>query len=326
MFTDRAHIYVKSGKGGAGCSSFLREKFRPMGGPDGGDGGKGGNVYIVGRKKLNSLAFFRHQRKFYAQNGEPGKGKCQFGRDGEDLYIEVPCGTLVINSQTEELLYDIVEPDKAILLARGGLGGKGNVHFATARKQSPTYAQKGLPGEEFEINLELKLIADIGLVGMPNAGKSTLLKALTRANPKIAAYPFTTLAPNLGVLKIYDKEFVIADIPGLIEGASQGVGLGDDFLRHVERTKYLMHIIDVSGFSGDPLVNYEVIMQELKLYSAKLAAKKQIIVLNKIDVPESAEYIKKIKKELKKKNIFEISAVTGAGKDQLLQEINKLGD
>lgn len=324
MFTDRAHIYVKSGKGGAGCAAFLREKFRPMGGPDGGDGGDGGNVYFVGRNKINSLVLFKHKRTFYAQNGEPGRGKRQFGKDGEDLYIEVPCGTLVLDSLTKDVLFDIVTPDEEILLAKGGLGGKGNVHFATPRKQAPTYAQKGLLGQEFELDLELKLIADIGLVGLPNAGKSTLLKTLTRANPKIAAYPFTTLAPNLGVLKIYDKEFIIADIPGLIEGASQGVGLGDDFLRHIERTEYLLHIIDVSGFSGDPVHNYKTIMNELELYSSKLAAKKQIIVLNKIDIPESAKYIKTIKKELKKKNIFEISAVTGEGKDLLLQEINKL--
>lgn len=317
MFTDQAIIFAKAGKGGAGKSSFLRAKYVPFGGPNGGDGGNGGSVYVVARTKLNSLTEFRLKTEFCAQNGEPGGTKCMFGKKGEDLYIEVPCGTIIKNRDTKKKVIDLVRPDEPFLLAKGGKGGLGNVHFATSRKQAPRYAQPGLPGEEMWLELELKIIADIGIIGLPNAGKSTLLKALTRANPKIANYPFTTLAPNLGVMKIHDREFVLADIPGLIEGAAQGKGLGHDFLRHTERTKYLIHVIDISGFSGDPLQNYDVIMNELKEYSAKLVKKKEIIVLNKADVPESVEYKAAILKKLKAHPHVEISAVTGQGLNEL---------
>lgn len=320
MFTDQASIYVKAGDGGPGKVSFLREKYKPFGGPDGGDGGDGGSIYFIATTKLNSLTEFRHKTEFKAQSGEPGHNKCMFGKKGQDLYIEVPCGTIIKNKKTNKKIIDLTKPDQLFLLAKGGKGGRGNVHFATSRKQAPRYAQPGLPGEEFRLELELKLIADIGIIGMPNAGKSTLLKALTRANPKIANYPFTTLFPNLGVLNLDGEEFILADIPGLIEGAAKGKGLGHDFLRHIDRTKYLLHLVDVSGFSGNPIDNYEIINNELKKYSASLAKKKQIVILNKIDVTESKENIELFLKSVKKTAIICISAVTGEG----LSELKKL--
>ena len=324
MFTDQAQIYVRAGHGGAGKSSFLREKYKPWGGPNGGDGGKGGSVYLLATTKLNSLTNFRHQTDFLAPDGEPGGSKNCFGRDGLDLTIEVPCGTLVVDRKTKQVIVDMLEPEQKFLLAKGGKGGLGNQHFATSRKQAPRYAQPGLPGEEFNLDLELMLIADLGIVGLPNAGKSTLLKVLTKANPKIANYPFTTLSPNLGALIMHKESFIIADIPGLIEGAADGKGLGHDFLRHLERTKYLIHLIDASGFSSDPVESFHTINKELKAYSPKLAKKEQIVVLNKTDVPESADFIKEFKKQTKIRKLIEVSAATGQGIDKLKEKIWEL--
>lgn len=321
MFTDEAEIEVHAGHGGPGGKHFLREKYRPWGGPAGGDGGCGGSIYFVARQNLNSLNYFRNYKEFKAGNGEPGHRNKMAGKDGKDIIIEVPCGTIIKNSQTKKKLVDLIQDNEKFLVARGGKGGLGNYHFATSRNQAPRYAQPGLPGEAFKLSLELKLIADLGIIGLPNAGKSTLLKALTKANPKIAAYPFTTLHPNLGVLSVYDKSFVLADIPGLIEGAAKGVGLGDEFLRHIERTKYILHIIDMTGFSGDPIKNYQIINKELHAYSTKLAKKKQIIILNKIDIPDSAEYIKNFKHKYQTLKCLAVSGVTSDGIDNLIKAI-----
>ncbi|HIP43478.1 MAG TPA: GTPase ObgE, partial [Aquifex aeolicus] len=295
-FIDRVKIYVRAGKGGDGAVAFLREKYRPKGGPAGGDGGKGGNVILVATSSKHTLLDFKYKKHFIAEDGEPGKGKKMHGKKGEDLIIYVPVGTVVKDARTGEIICDLAKDGQRCTVARGGKGGRGNARFATPTNQAPTYAEKGEPGEERWIILELKLIADVGLIGFPNAGKSTLLARLTRANPKIADYPFTTLSPNLGVMELgWDRRLIIADIPGLIEDAHKGAGLGHEFLRHIERTKFLAHIIDVSDFrERDPIQAFEAINKELALYSQELVKKPQIVVANKIDALSDKELIEEL--------------------------------
>ena len=291
MFVDRAKITIKSGKGGNGCVSFRREPFVPEGGPDGGDGGRGGNVVFLADGNMRTLLDFRYKRKYEAQNGEDGRKKKQFGKKGEDLVIRVPAGTVVIDDATGLPMYDLVRPGDSFIAARGGRGGKGNVNFKTPTRQAPNFAEAGGFAKELTVRLELKLIADVGLIGFPNVGKSTLLSVSTSAAPKIANYHFTTLTPNLGVVQIYDSSFVMADIPGLIEGAHDGVGLGLDFLKHVERTRLLIHVVDVSGSEGrDPLEDFEKINEELHAYSETLAEKPQIVAANKMDMATEEQY------------------------------------
>lgn len=328
MFTDYAKILVKSGDGGNGAVSFRREKYVAAGGPDGGDGGKGGDVYFYVNQDLNTLIDFRFKKKFIAENGKNGEGNHRYGKSAEDLYIGVPIGTIIRDAQTNEVLADLSEKDQKELIFPGGRGGKGNSHFATSTRQAPRFSQGGEKGIEKELILELKLIADVGLLGFPNVGKSTFLSRTTSATPKIANYHFTTLEPNLGVVKSeYGDSFVIADIPGIIEGASQGVGLGIQFLRHIERTRLLLHVIDVSGLEGrKPVEDFTVINEELKQYSEKLANRKQIIVANKIDSMQDETLYKELEKMAKEKNIeiFKISAVTGEGLKELLARVTEV--
>lgn len=287
VFLDEVKIFVQAGRGGDGCVSFRREKFVPFGGPDGGKGGKGGDVYLEVDSNLNTLLHFKSRIHWKAPRGQHGRGKNQTGAQGEDLIIPVPPGTVVYDAEAGALLGDLTQPGQRLLVARGGRGGRGNVSFATPTNQAPRIAEKGEPGEERWLRLELKLIADVGIVGKPNAGKSTLLSVVSAARPKIADYPFTTLEPHLGVVQMDHRTFVMADIPGLIEGAHAGAGLGHQFLRHVERTRLLVHLVD--GTSDDPLRDFEQINRELALFSKKLAAKPQLVVLNKMDVPETRQ-------------------------------------
>ena len=328
MFTDYAKIYVSSGKGGNGAVSFRREKYIAAGGPDGGDGGKGGDVYFEVDQDSNTLIDFRYKKKFKAENGNNGEGAHKYGKSGEDLYVKVPIGTVVKDATTGEILADLSEQGQKELVLHGGRGGKGNSHFATSTRQAPRFAQEGEPGEEKEIILELKLLADVGLIGFPSVGKSTILSVVTSATPKIADYHFTTLEPNLGVVKSeYGDSFVIADIPGLIEGASEGTGLGIQFLRHIERTRLLLHVIDVSGSEGrDPVEDFYTINKELEKYSKKLSERKQVIVANKIDVMQDEENYKRLEKLAKENNmeIFKISAATGQGIKELMVEVSKI--
>lgn len=291
MFVDRAKISIKSGKGGNGSVSFRREPFVPQGGPDGGDGGKGGDVVIVADENLRTLMDFRYQKKYEARSGEDGKKKKQFGKAAEDLVIKVPVGTLVIDAETKEVMKDLKSHGERVVAARGGRGGRGNVHFKNSVRQAPNFAEAGGFSVEKQIELVLKLIADVGLVGYPNVGKSTLLSVSTSASPKIGNYHFTTTTPNLGVVNIYDSSFVLADIPGLIEGASDGLGLGLDFLKHIERTKVLIHVVDVAGSEGrDPLEDFHRINAEMHAYSKKLGQKPQIVAANKTDLVEPERY------------------------------------
>ena len=328
-FIDEAKILVRSGKGGNGCVSFRREKYIPKGGPDGGDGGKGGDVYLRASSKLLTLYDFRHKRVHEAQNGQPGMGKQRYGRSGDDLIIDVPVGTLVyevLEDGRERLLVDLVQDGQIFLVAKGGRGGKGNVHFKSSTMRTPRFAQPGEEGEEKTIRLELKIIADVGLVGLPNAGKSTFISRISAARPKIASYPFTTLTPNLGVVEDdFGRRMVVADIPGLIEGAHKGHGLGDRFLKHVERTRFLVHILSVEDVSLDNIFSgFELINNELGKSSPVLAQKEQILVLNKIDLL-SEEDISKLQETLSsyKQKIFLISALSGKGVDQLLKAMWK---
>jgi GTP-binding protein len=319
MFTDQVTIHVKSGKGGDGMVHFHREKFVPQGGPDGGDGGKGGDVIFAVKPTLNTLSSFRPNQKFKAEEGARGGPSQMTGRSGKDLLIPVPPGTMLFDADTGELLGDLTKPGETLTVLKGGRGGRGNQHFATARNQVPRTAEKGEPAQEKRIRLELKLIADIGLIGVPNAGKSTLLSVLTNARPKIAPYPFTTLEPNLGVANIDDHTTVVlADIPGLIEGASHGAGLGHDFLRHVQRTRVLVHLLD--GLSEDPVADYSQINSELSLFDPNLAKKPQIVALNKIDQPEVQERLGEIEKKFKKLNVelMAISALARTNTRELL--------
>ena len=327
MFTDYTKIIIKSGDGGNGAVSFRREKYVAAGGPDGGDGGKGGDVYFKVDKDKNTLIDFRYNKKFKAQNGENGSGSRCNGKYGESIYIGVPIGTVIKDAKTGKIVADLSEPNQVELVLKGGHGGKGNSHFATATRQAPRFAQDGEKGEEKEIILELKLLADVGLIGLPNVGKSTFWSTVTDARPKIADYQFTTLEPNLGVVKSKKGDsFVIADIPGIIEGASEGVGLGLQFLRHIERTRLLLHLIDVSGVSGrNPVEDFNVINNELKKYSEKLAQRKQIIVASRADIIQDEELYNNLKILAEEKNmeIFKISSVTGEGVKELLDYVSK---
>lgn len=321
MFTDRVEIEVKSGKGGDGMVHFRREKFVPQGGPDGGDGGKGGDVVFEVKSTLNTLSSYRQNQKFKAENGVNGGPSQMSGRYGNDLILYVPPGTVLFDANTGELIGDLTDPGQRLVVCKGGRGGRGNQHFATSRNQVPRTAEKGEPAEEKRIKLELKLIADIGLIGVPNAGKSTLLSVLTNARPKIAPYPFTTLEPNLGVANIdEDTTVVLADIPGLIEGASQGAGLGHDFLRHIQRTRVLIHLLD--GLSEDPVADYSQINSELSLFDPNLGKKPQIVALNKIDQPEVQERLPEIQKKFKrlKVELMTISALARTNTREVLIE------
>ena len=319
---DTARIQVKAGDGGNGCISFRREKYVPYGGPDGGDGGNGGNVLFVATLGMSTLIDLRHNPRQVAENGGHGIGKRRDGADGADCVVKVPAGTIIRNLDTAEVLADLTEPDETVVVARGGIGGKGNACFKSSIFQAPRVAEKGEPGEEREISLEVKLIADIGLVGYPNAGKSTLLARTSAATPKIAAYPFTTLRPNLGVVRINrEQNFVIADIPGLIEGAHKGAGLGHRFLRHIERTKMLIHVIDLSATDGrDPIQDYEQLNLELGHYNELLTKLPQIIALNKIDMPDAEANLERVQKYFGNRKVFPISAVTGEGVNPLMQQ------
>lgn len=327
MFADRARIFIKSGKGGDGHISFRRELYVPCGGPDGGDGGRGGDVYFVVDKGLNTLTDFRHIRKYCAEDGaEGGKRNCH-GKDGEDIVIKVPAGTVIKDAETGKVILDMSNKTDPVKLLNGGRGGKGNQHYATPTMQAPKYAQPGQRCKEMWVDLELKVIADVGLVGFPNVGKSTLLSRVTNAKPKIANYHFTTLNPNLGVVDLEEGNgFVIADIPGIIEGASEGVGLGFEFLRHIERTKLLIHMVDAASTEGrDPIEDIYKINDELKNYNAVLATRPQVIAANKIDaLYESEEVLQKMKEEFEPKGIkvFPISAVSGKGLKELLWYVN----
>ena len=327
MFADRAKIYVKSGKGGDGHVSFRREKYVPNGGPDGGDGGKGGDVYFEVDDGLNTLTDFRHIRKYSAGNGENGGKRNCAGKNGEDITIKVPAGTVIKEAESGQVITDMSGENRRFLLLNGGKGGNGNQHYATSTMQAPRYAQPGQPAQELELLLELKVIADVGLVGFPNVGKSTFLSKVTNARPKIANYHFTTLNPNLGVVDLEDaKGFVIADIPGLIEGASEGVGLGHEFLRHIERTKLIVHIVDAASTEGrDPIEDIYAINKELEAYNAEIALRPQIIVANKIDmIYGEDDPVAKIREEFEPKGVpvYAISAITGQGLRELLYDIN----
>ncbi len=325
MFTDYVKIIAKAGNGGNGAISFRREKYVAAGGPDGGDGGKGGDIYFEVDPDSNTLIDFRYNKKFKAESGKNGEGGNRFGKSGQDLYIKVPIGTIVRDANTNEILADLSEPGQKALILAGGRGGKGNSHFATSTRQAPRFAQDGEKGEERELILELKLLADVGLIGFPNVGKSTFLSMTTSATPKIADYHFTTLEPNLGVVKTnYGDSFVIADIPGIIEGASEGTGLGLQFLRHIERTRLLLHVIDVSGSEGrNPVEDFYTINNELKQYSEKLSKRKQIIVANKIDIMQDESLYKDLEKVAKENNmeIFKISAATNMGVSELIKHV-----
>ena len=322
MFIDEVDIVAFAGDGGNGCVAFRREKYIPKGGPSGGDGGNGGSVYITVDTSYNTLQHLAGRHHWKAQRGEHGMGKGCHGKKGEDIHIRVPQGTIVFDAKSRVPIKDLSGPDDNMLIARGGHGGRGNIHFATSVNQAPRTAEPGEDGEIRELHLELKLIADAGLVGMPNAGKSTLLSRLSAARPKIAAYPFTTLTPCLGIVEMRNfRRFVMADIPGLIEGAHSGSGLGSEFLRHVERTKLLVHMVDIAPLEGDPAKNYKIIRKELKLHSPALAAKPEIIVANKMDLTDSDQRLEKFKKAVKRKDVTAISAVTGKGLDALTDRI-----
>jgi GTP-binding protein len=312
---DEARIYVKGGDGGNGALSFRREKYVPRGGPDGGDGGRGGSVYLRVNPNENTLLRFERQRHFRAERGGHGAGAKKHGRKGQDLIIDVPPGTVVRDEHG--VLADLVQPGELLLVARGGRGGLGNVHFATATRQAPRFAQKGEPGEERWLHLELKTIADVGLVGLPNAGKSSLLAAISAARPKIAPYPFTTLTPNLGVARVGDLAVVVADIPGLVAGAHRGVGLGHQFLRHIERARLLLHVVDASA--PDPAADYATVRAELAAYSADVAARPELVALNKIDLPEARARLAELVAALGgPERVYPVSAVTGEGVSRLL--------
>ena len=322
MFIDKARIIVASGAGGDGMVSFRREKYVPRGGPSGGDGGRGGSVIVRAAGNVSTLMDFRRHRKFAAKNGESGGSKNMYGASAEDVVIKVPLGTMVYDVKTDALLADLTHEGQEALLVRGGHGGRGNQHFATSAVRAPTYAEKGEPGEEKEVRLELKVLADVGLLGFPSVGKSSLIRKVSGARPEVAAYHFTTLEPHLGVVELSDeRSFVMADIPGLIEGASRGVGLGYEFLRHVERTRVLIHVLDAAGSEGrDPLEDFRVINEELSIYSPQLAEKKQIVAANKIDLADAAK-LEALQKEIEAAGYeyFPICALSGEGVRVLME-------
>ncbi len=328
MFVDYAKIIIKSGDGGNGAATFRREKYVAAGGPDGGDGGRGGDIYFEVDPNANTLIDFRYTKKFKAEDGQNGSGSHRFGKSGEDCIVKVPLGTIVKDAETGKVIVDLSKEGQKELILKGGRGGKGNSHFATSTRQAPRFAIDGEKGKEKEVILELKLLADVGLVGFPNVGKSTILSRVTAATPKIADYHFTTIDPNLGVVKTeYGDSFVLADIPGIIEGASEGIGLGTQFLRHVERTRLLLHVIDVAGTEGrDPIDDFNKINEELKKYSEKLSTRKQIIVANKIDSMQDNSNLENLENLAKEKNmeIYKISAVTGEGLNELFNHVSEI--
>ena len=325
MFIDRVKIKVKAGDGGNGVTAFRREKFVPRGGPSGGDGGRGGSVWIESDEGLNTLLHLRYNPEHKAERGHHGEGSNRHGKDGEDVTVKVPVGTQILDAETGDTVFDFTEAGQQYLAAQGGKGGWGNSHFATPTRRAPKYHYNGRPGEEKELQLELKLIADVGLVGFPNAGKSTLISVISAAKPKIADYPFTTLEPNLGVVDMGDyRTFVVADIPGLIEGASEGAGLGDRFLRHVERTKLILHLVDVSSVSGrDPVEDYEIINKELAAYNLDLADRRQIVVATKIDSLDEPDRLESLKERALRdgREFFAISSVTNTGVRELVAHV-----
>lgn len=328
MFVDRVKIHVKGGNGGNGMVSFFRAKYITHGGPDGGDGGRGGDVIFVGDESMGTLMDFRYKRIFKAGNGQDGGKRNCFGKDGESVVIKVPVGTVIREAESGKIMADITKHGEEKILIHGGKGGKGNQHFATPTRQAPRYAEQGRVAKEYDVILELKLIADVGLIGFPNVGKSTLLSMVTNANPKIANYHFTTLAPNLGVVEgRYGDSFVLADIPGLVEGASEGVGLGHAFLRHVERTKVFIHVVDAAGVEGDdPVENVRKINQELEAYNPELMKRPQVIAANKTDIPGSEENVERLKEAYEKEGfeVFPISAATNKGLDELLTKVAEI--
>ncbi|NLJ41852.1 MAG: GTPase ObgE [Clostridiales bacterium] len=330
MFVDKVKIYIKAGNGGNGAISFRREKYVPAGGPDGGDGGKGGDVIFVVNTGKHTLADFRFKKSFKARNGEDGRGRKMFGKKAEDIIIEVPPGTIVRDAETNKVIADLVEPRQRKIAVYGGRGGRGNARYATATKQAPRFAKEGQKGQELWVTLELKSIADVGLIGFPNVGKSTILSVLSASRPKIADYHFTTLSPNLGVVNTrFNKSFIMADIPGLIEGAHKGAGLGIDFLKHIERTRLLVHVLDASGVEGrDPVEDFYTINRELESFSKELAQRPQIVAANKIDLPSAQENIDRLEDEIKESGIkvFPISAAADKGFDKLLSELVKVLD
>lgn len=327
MFVDEAHIHIKAGDGGNGAVLFRREKYIPRGGPSGGDGGNGGSVIFVVDPNLRTLLDFRYRKRFLATDGRPGARSRQSGESGADLVVPVPRGTVVRDAETGDLVADLLEPDQRLVVARGGRGGRGNARFASSTERAPTFAEKGEPGQERDVVLELKLVADAGLVGLPNAGKSTFLSRVSAARPKIADYPFTTLEPNLGVVAVPGREgasFALADIPGLIKGAHTGIGLGDRFLRHIERTRVLVHLVDVSELSGqDPIVAYETIRAELAEYNAELAAKPELVVATKLDLPGADDGVGRLEQHLagSGRRVFRTSPATGMGLEPVLHAI-----
>lgn len=325
MFIDRARIFVQSGKGGDGMSSFRHEKFVPKGGPNGGDGGQGGNVVLVADRNVNTLVDFRFRRLFKAKPGGKGEGSNKYGRNAEDLLITVPLGTIVKDEETGQVMADLSRDGQWAIVAKGGRGGRGNWHFRTSANRTPTFAERGEPGEERWLRLELKVLADVGLLGYPSVGKSSILRKVSAAQPEVAAYHFTTLNPILGVVNLPDhRSFVMADIPGLIDGASEGVGLGHDFLRHIERTKILIHVVDVSGIEGrDPIEDYEKINAELAKYSEKLARKRQVVAANKIDLLGDSDNLERLMNYMTAHGVevYPICAMTGEGMDKLLERV-----
>lgn len=327
MFIDHAKIYVKAGDGGNGCVSFHTEKYVTNGGPDGGDGGKGGDVVFVATSKISTLQSFRFKHKFVAKNGEKGMNRKMYGKGGEDLKIAVPVGTIIKDIDTDRIIADLSEDGQEVIVAKGGKGGLGNMHYANAVRQAPRFARAGIPGEEKNLSIELKLIADVGLVGYPNAGKSTLLSVMTKAKPKIADYPFTTLEPVLGVVQDFDTSFVIADIPGLIDNAHEGAGLGHDFLRHIERTRLLIHVVDVSSADGrDPIDDFKSINEELKLFNEQLASRPQVVVANKSDMAseEEVEMFVDAVKEMGYEDVFVTSGAAMIGIKPLIDRVSEL--
>ncbi len=322
MFRDTSTIFIQAGNGGNGAVTFHREKYVAAGGPDGGDGGKGGNVVAVADKNVSTLLDFKYKKKYIAENGGNGMDSRRSGKNGEDLVIKFPCGTLIRDAETGKVICDLKKDGDSAIIARGGSGGWGNSHFATSTRQTPKFAKAGLKGDARDITLELKLIADVGLLGFPNVGKSTFLSIVSDAKPKIANYHFTTLQPNLGVVNMGDGSFVIADIPGIIEGASEGVGLGHDFLRHVERTRVLLHFVDVSGCEGrNPLEDFDTINSELEKYSPRLAEKPQIVVANKMDIPTFFDNFEEFKSELEGRG-YKVFGISGATKQGVTEVLN----
>ncbi len=325
MFVDEAELIIKAGDGGNGCSAFRREKYVPMGGPSGGNGGRGSNIIFKVDTGLSTLLDFKVRKTIKGNKGEPGEGSNRYGRNAEDVIIRVPAGTIVTDLETGNVIADLTKNNEEAIIAKGGRGGRGNKSFATHDNPAPKIAEKGEPGEEKRIKVELKLLADVGLVGMPSVGKSTIISMISSAKPKIAAYHFTTLTPNLGVVKVNDKSFVVADLPGLIEGASLGEGLGDQFLKHIERTKVIVHVIDMSASEErNPYEDYETIKNELNAFNPKLLLKPQIIIANKMDIEGSKENLKEFKKKVKNIDIFEVSAIMNDGFNPVLYKIIEL--